>query len=299
MSNECTSLAQKRRIGSAAKKSVLMYLADRASDDGSGIWTSKAHIAVDTELSKRSVQKSITEFEQDGILIKTGTRPCQNGYTYEYRLVLDVLRNLPSTRDDRGEPHSPVNPIHLSGEPGAPQDVNPIHPNHPLTTHEPPNTPIPPEGAGDLFNELPEQSETDQLELLINEAWEEFQEIWPKGHPRRQMGKQGFEKFDAACRGKISKASGAIAPKALNRAARAYMASVREPQFIKGTVAWLNNALWEPFMADAQEFNIEDLNPRQRAMLEDGRVPPSMMEDGQPNAAAKFWLKKFGFGRAA
>ncbi len=160
-------------------------------------------------------------------------------------------------------------------------------------------TPIPPEGADDLFSDLPEQSETDQLELLIKEAWEEFQEIWPKGHPRRQMGKQGFEKFDAACRGKISKASGAIAPKALIRAARAYMASVREPQFIKGTVAWLNNALWEPFMADAQEFNIEDLNPRQRAMLEDGRVPPSMEEDGRPNAAAQFWLKKFGFGRAA
>lgn len=160
-------------------------------------------------------------------------------------------------------------------------------------------TPIPPEGADDLFSDLPDQSETDQLEMLINEAWEEFKDIWPKGHPRRLMGKQGFEKFDAACRGKIAKASGAVAPNALNRAARAYIASVRDPQFIKGTVAWLNAAMWEPFMADAQEFNIEDLNPRQRAMLEDGRVPPSMMEDGQPNAAAQFWLMKFGFGRAA
>ena len=36
MSNLVASLVQRRRIGSGVKKAVLMYFADRSSDDGSG-----------------------------------------------------------------------------------------------------------------------------------------------------------------------------------------------------------------------------------------------------------------------
>ena len=57
MSNIVTAACQKRVFGSGPKKAVIMYMADRASDDGEGIWTSKKTIADDTELSKRTVQK--------------------------------------------------------------------------------------------------------------------------------------------------------------------------------------------------------------------------------------------------
>lgn len=164
-------------------------------------------------------------------------------------------------------------------------------------------TPIPPEGADDLFSEfensdLPndptQSSEVDEIQEGFQQFWEE---IWP--NHKRKVGKSDCQKtYTAACLGKHSKAE-KITPQQLNRCASAYIASVNDQQFLKGPLPWLRLPGWEPFMADAQEFNIEDLNARQRAMLEDGRVPPSMMEDGQPNAAAQFWLKKFGFGRAA
>ncbi len=34
IANECAE----RRFGSAARKQIIMFLADKASDDGSGIW---------------------------------------------------------------------------------------------------------------------------------------------------------------------------------------------------------------------------------------------------------------------
>ncbi|WP_162930127.1 hypothetical protein [Pseudophaeobacter sp. EL27] len=49
--------------------------------------------------------------------------------------------------------------------------------------------------------------------------------------------------------------------------------------------------------AGGEEFAIEDLSNSQRRALEAGRVPPSMETDGEPNAAAKFWLKKYGCKR--
>lgn len=256
MSNEVTSLAQKRIAGTPTRKAVLMYLADRASDDGSGIWTSKAHIAADTELSKRSVQNSMNQFEQEGLLSKTGTKQCQNGFTYEYSLSIEHLKLLPSTRKDAnltGAGDSPlrvhqvhgVQEVHLTGAGGASQDVHPVHPNHPLTIHEPSSV----RKGADLFSDLPKQVEADPEAELIETAWEEFKTIWPAGHCRKQTGKAARAKFEAACRGKIAKASGSVAPQALNRAAVAYIKSVRDPQFIKGTEAWLNGAMWEPFLA--------------------------------------------------
>lgn len=148
MSNEVSAIAQKRKAGSPAKKLVLMYLADRASDDGSGVWTSKAHIAADTELSKRTVQNAMNDFEEMGLIEKTGKKPCQHGFTYEYRIDISVLRSLPGTREATGEMSSPhtgemssrVQPVHPRGEMSSPHGVQPVHPNHPLTTLEPSNT---------------------------------------------------------------------------------------------------------------------------------------------------------------
>lgn len=37
IANECAE----RRFGSAARKQIIMFLSDKASDDGSGIWCSK------------------------------------------------------------------------------------------------------------------------------------------------------------------------------------------------------------------------------------------------------------------
>ncbi len=292
MSNECVTIAQKRRVGSATKKSVLIYLADRASDDGSGIWTSKAHIAADTELSKRSVQNAMNEFEAMGLLVRVGRKPCKNGFTFEYRLALDVLLTLPSTREETGAGDSPVQEIHLTGAGDSPHGVQEIHPNHPITIQEPPNT-----CESDLFSAREEPESQSDSSDLIEEGWKEFQLIWPKGHPRREMGKVARKKYEMACRGKNANSSGSIDPKELNRAAKSYIASVRDPQFIKGTEAWLNGAKWEQYLdaPSKSDFNFDDLNINAQNILQDGRCPPSMRdENGAPNEIARYWLKKLG-----
>ena len=96
IANECAE----RRFGSAARKQIIMFLADKASDDGSGIWCSKGTIQRHTELGETTVKRIISDFLREGILIETGHRPCRNGYTVIYRIVIDRIRELEFT----GEP---------------------------------------------------------------------------------------------------------------------------------------------------------------------------------------------------
>ncbi|KFF30567.1 Helix-turn-helix domain protein [Bifidobacterium bombi DSM 19703] len=44
MSTQCTSWAYRCRVGNATAKAVLLYLADRAPDDGTGAWPSVSTI---------------------------------------------------------------------------------------------------------------------------------------------------------------------------------------------------------------------------------------------------------------
>ncbi|MDE4189642.1 helix-turn-helix domain-containing protein [Phaeobacter gallaeciensis] len=298
MSNECTTLVQKRRLGSPTRKAVMMYLADRASDDGSGIWTSKSHIAADTELGKRSVQKVIKDFEQEGLLLKIGTRPCQNGYTYEYKLILDGIRKLPSTRDDRGASGAPVHQVHPSGASGAPQDMHQVHPNHPLTTHEPP---IAREGSIDLFSASgqPTPENGDGAEAKKPDSIEEsFEKFW-KAYPKKAGKPNALKAWKAAIKhadpDRIISGAERYAEWLSSAAPGEFRPQPKYPQ------GWLNDHRWTEFEDSANgEPREEDLSRHQHAMLLDGRVPPSMADDnGQPNAAARYWLKKFGYGRAA
>ncbi len=104
--NECAE----RRFGSAARKQIIMFLADKASDDGSGIWCFKGMIQRHTELGESTVKRTITDFLREGILIKTGQRRCQNGYTVIYRIVLAKISQLETTVEPDIETGSTVDP---------------------------------------------------------------------------------------------------------------------------------------------------------------------------------------------
>lgn len=92
VANECAE----RRLGSAARKQIIMFLADKASDDGSGIWCSKGTIQRQTELSEITVKRTISDFLKEGILIETGRRPCKDGFTVIYRIVPSRVMALES-----------------------------------------------------------------------------------------------------------------------------------------------------------------------------------------------------------
>ena len=137
IANECAE----RRFGSAARKQIIMFLADKASDDGSGIWCSKGTIQRHTELGESTVKRIISEFLREGILVETGRRPCRNGYTVIYRIVINRIRKLEPIDEPEPDTGSTMDPVQ-SG-PGRGSTVDGVGgpqwtPNHPKTIHKPP-----------------------------------------------------------------------------------------------------------------------------------------------------------------
>jgi hypothetical protein len=141
MSWKVANLCADRIFGSAARKQIIMFLADKASDDGSGIWCSKGTIQRHTELGESTVKRTITDFLREGILIETGRRPCKNGFTVIYRIVLDRVMALESSAEPDEGTGSTVDPVQLDPGRGARVDGVPgplWTPNHPETIHKPP-----------------------------------------------------------------------------------------------------------------------------------------------------------------
>ena len=137
VANECAE----RRFGSAARKQIIMFLADKASDDGSGIWCSKGTIQRHTELSDSTVKRTIIDFLREGILIETGRRQCQNGYTVIYRIVLERVASMETTAEPDIVTGVTVNPV--QPEPGTGSTVAGVRGsrwtlNHPKTILKPP-----------------------------------------------------------------------------------------------------------------------------------------------------------------
>lgn len=146
MSIEVFTAVKRRKIGSPTMKSVMLYMADSASDDGSGIWVSKTTMAADLEFkSKRTVQGAIGDLMRVGLVSEVGQRACAHGYTIEYRINLEAVLALPATRARNapvpqhvgGAGNAPVQEMHPTPAPDAPHGVQEMHPNHPRTILEP------------------------------------------------------------------------------------------------------------------------------------------------------------------
>lgn len=146
MSYKVENICADKKFGSPVRKQIIMFLANKASDDGSGIWCSKGTIQRHTELGESTVKRTITEFLREGLIVESGHRPCKNGYTVVYRIVLDAVSGLAPICERRelidastgfradGVPHGPETGSSLDEEPG-PQRT----PNHPKTIHKPPS----------------------------------------------------------------------------------------------------------------------------------------------------------------
>lgn len=109
LSNEVMTIVKRRRIGGGPlRKAILFYMADSASDDGSGIWVSKLNMAADLEADPTTIRRHIKDMVEEGLIEEVGQRArSAGGFTMEYNLRVDVIRALPSTRSgtvpDRAE----------------------------------------------------------------------------------------------------------------------------------------------------------------------------------------------------
>lgn len=104
MSNLVSAKVHKKVFGSATRKSVMIYFADKASDGGEGIWASKTTIAAELELARSTVIKTINELVTDGILVIVGDRRHRNGATVEYDISMAAVDRLPDVELPRSEP---------------------------------------------------------------------------------------------------------------------------------------------------------------------------------------------------
>ena len=122
----------------------MVLLADKASDDGSGIWASKQRMADELCASNSTVLNTIAGLIADGLLEQSGTRKCANGFTVEYTIIVDALEAVPVVRwhSDQsttltGQPNGPVKEVDVTSQRDLPDQsttltqtsLNPIEPS--------------------------------------------------------------------------------------------------------------------------------------------------------------------------
>lgn len=103
MSNRVSVFVVKKRLGSAVRKAIMLYCADKASDDGRGIFTSKVTIAAELEIARSTVVSNINDLVDEGLLKVVGDRRHKNGFTVEYDIDLDALEALPNVKEKSDE----------------------------------------------------------------------------------------------------------------------------------------------------------------------------------------------------
>ncbi|WP_417254241.1 helix-turn-helix domain-containing protein [Celeribacter sp.] len=100
MSRFVAGLVYRKKTGTMARKAILAYCAERANDDGSGVWASKARIAKEVECSKQTVINTIKELVSDGILIEVGKRKSPHGYAIDYAVSVAAVMDLEDAFED-------------------------------------------------------------------------------------------------------------------------------------------------------------------------------------------------------
>lgn len=225
MSWRVANTCAERKFGSATRKQIIMFLADKASDDGSGIWCSKGTIQRHTELGETTVKRAVRAFLKEGILVETGARSCKNGFTVVYRIDLAKVEALQPTLEPEIETGATVVPVQsgpgagatVAGVPGPPR-----LPNHPKTIHKPP---------------------TRRSEAAADEESEKILAACP---PDRLRGK-------AACIAQIEEAmKEGIAPEDLLQAVQAY--ATDSAGFTRSKVCfsdnWFQSRRWQGYIED-------------------------------------------------
>ena len=223
MSNLVSNLIQTKKVGSLTKKAILMYMADKASDDGSGIWVSKSNMAADLEMTDRAVRIHIKDMIAMGIVSESGQRQCKSGYTIDYRINLNIIKALQPTRAT-SERDSPLNDIQ----------------SYPCMTF----TPTPERDSGKPSIEPPLEPS-----LFNNNYFDEFYSEYP-----RKVGKGAARKAWAKA---IKKADVHYIISSASLYAKSTLG--KDKEFIPHPATWLNGERWEDEIKDNNKNETLDI----------------------------------------
>lgn len=214
MSNKISNLVQTKKIGSLTKKAILMYMADKASDDGSGIWVSKKNMAADLEMTDRAVRIHIKDMIAMGVLVEAGQRQCKTGYTVDYTINVDVVGSLGSTREAT-EQHAPLNDVHP----------------YPCMTFTPTPEPRSLKPSLEPSIEPYTSSKDDEVNYYFDQLWSLYPRKVGKGQARKAF-KAASKKADFYD----------LLPKLMD-----YVQTLegKDKQYIPHLATWLNGERWE------------------------------------------------------
>ncbi|UWR20827.1 helix-turn-helix domain-containing protein [Sulfitobacter pontiacus] len=99
MSINLVRTVRAKKLASSTLKNVLVYLAERASDDGRNIWPAIDTIAKETGFSTSTVDVAISNLKSSGLIAKVGAKKLPNGKrTSLYEIDLSKLHALPEAR---------------------------------------------------------------------------------------------------------------------------------------------------------------------------------------------------------
>ncbi len=117
----------KHRMGHPNRKLLAIRMADHANDDGRGIWPSVETLAEQTELSVRTVQRIISDFLSEGILVLRHKASGRPGETNRYDFDLDVLFRAPEAAETAPETGVSVSPVgDVTGDSGEGDGCQPV-----------------------------------------------------------------------------------------------------------------------------------------------------------------------------
>ncbi|RVJ36236.1 helix-turn-helix domain-containing protein [Sinorhizobium medicae] len=184
----------KAHLGSTNRKMLAVRLADFADDDGKGIWPTVGRLARETELSERTVQRILSEFVDEGLLIvrkKGGWKPGE-GTRYDFNMgALGRLQAAKITVEGcHGVTRDTVTPVTAATGTGDTDDAEGCH-GDTQTVIEPP---IEPSDLREGAREAEGQESQNESEQSIEKGFWALVKDWPgfAGMPKEPAKRAWF-----------------------------------------------------------------------------------------------------------
>ncbi|RVI22974.1 helix-turn-helix domain-containing protein [Sinorhizobium meliloti] len=195
----------KAHLGSTNRKMLAVRLADFADDDGKGIWPTVGRLARETELSERTVQRILSEFVDEGLLIvrrKGGWKPGE-GTRYDFNMsaLVRLQAAKVATEGCHSDTRDTVTPMTAETGTGDTDDAEGCH-GDTQTVIEPP---IQPSDLREGAREAEGQESQIETEQSIEKGFWALVKDWPgfAGMPKEPAKRAWFalsadERRDAA-----------------------------------------------------------------------------------------------------
>lgn len=239
MSNHVSSLVRSHKLGvGLTGKSVILLMADFASDDGTGIWASKPTMAKELETTDRTIQRTIKALMDAGFVMQVGKRTHRNGETYEYKIVLEAVSEMPLAKST---PPTQRHPSTQNVEPET-QDIAPDTVSPPTACHPTPDRPSP----HGVTHRHPNQSKPSKEPSFMSVSLkDEFDLFWAEV-PKKVAKPKARAAFKAA----LKKKSAAEIITAMRRYAATRLG--QDEQFTAHPASWLNAERWDDEQAGSK-----------------------------------------------